>query len=206
MGVADLFSDGVVRAITKGTDTKRKARGMDRTWVEVVAYNNSCACYYYDTKIATVKWNDDKVVTDVHIESLWSSNSTRDCINAIMGTAIGHGLPNTASYMGMFDGCLEYAVKIKLGEEWFFLPLLKRIAVLPISVCNDTIDALHAELSLIKVDLSNGKWYKGYRLRKRDLVALAEAYTGNVELKSEPIYSYCNPNCVIGESYYYEVS
>jgi hypothetical protein len=214
MGVADLFSDGVVRAITKGKDTKRKAktgtglypRGMDRTWVEVVAYNNSCACYYYNTKIATVKWDDDKVVTDVHIESLWSSNSTRDCINAIMGTAIAHGLPNTASYMGMFDGCLEYAVKIKLNGEWLFLPLLKRIAVLPISVISDTIGALHTELSLIKVDLSNGKWYKEYRLRKRDLVALTEAYTGNVELKSEPMYSYCDPDKVIGTSYYYEVS
>ncbi len=206
MGVADLFSAGVIRAITKGKDTKRKARDMDRTWVEVVAYNNSCACYYYNTKIATVKWNDDKVVTDVLIESLWSSNSTRDCINTIMGTAITHGLPNTASYVGMFDGCLAYAVKIKLGEEWLFLPLLKYVAVLPISVCRDTIGAVQTELSLIQVDLSKGQWSKKYRLRKRDIVALSEAYTGNVELKSEPWYGYCNPEEVIGTGYYYEVS
>jgi hypothetical protein len=206
MGVADLFREGVVRAITKGTDTKRKARGMARTWVEVIAYNNSCACYYYDTKIATVKWNDDKVVTDVHIESLWSSKSTRDCINAIIGTARGHGLPDTASYTGMFDGCLEYAVEIKLGDQWLFLPLLKRSAVLPISMVHDTIDALHSELRLIQVDLSKDKWYKAYRLRKRDLVALANAYTDNVELKSEPMYSHCDPEKVIGTSYYYEVS
>lgn len=178
MSTADTFYNGVLKAVQKGKDTHHTKANKQVNYLEVLVDGNKCRCLYYDTHIATVEWDDDKIVTEVIIESFYSTRTTIESINAIVSAAVSLGFSPLYGFVASRQGYARYMVPLYVHDQYLLLPLVHTES--PFSISNGSLPALHKELDVIRASDLNGVKYTDYSIRKRDFNLIKETYIGSL--------------------------